>query len=95
MKKRDLHTTEFKEKLQRLKELASVHNLRFIEKTKQVENIPVKQMDKMDQVKKEQIENELYSIVANNTVKYFAQKGGRKTRKKVKFAKKNNIVFIE
>ena len=95
MKKRDLHTSEFKEKLQRLKELASVHNLRFIEKTKQVENMPVKQMDKMDQVKKEQIENELYSIVANNTVKYFAQKGGRKTRKKVKFAKKNNIVFIE
>jgi len=95
MKKRDLHTTEFKEKLQRLKELASVHNLRFIEKTKQLENMPVKQMDKIDQVKKEQIENELYSIVANNTVKYFAQKGGRKTRKKVKFAKKNNIVFIE
>ena len=95
MKKRDLHTTEFKEKLQRLKELASVHNLRFMEKTKQLQNIPVKQMDKMDQVKKEQIENELYSIVANNTVKYFTQRGGRKTRKKVKFSKKNNIVFIE
>lgn len=95
MKKRDLHTIEFQENLQRLKELASVHNLRFIEKTTQLDNMPVKQMDKMDQVKKEQIENELYYIVANNTVKYFAQKGGRKTRKKVKFAKKNNIVFIE
>ena len=95
MKKRDVHTSEFNEKLQRLKELASVHNLRFIEKTKQLENMPVKQMDKMDQVKKEQIENELYSIVANNTVKYFAQRGGRKTRKKVKFSKKNDIMFIE
>jgi hypothetical protein len=95
MKKRDLNTSEFKEKLQRVKELASVHNLRFIEKTKQLENIPVKQMDKIDQVKKEKLENELYSIVANNTVKYFAQKGGRNTRKKVKFSKKNNIVFIE
>ena len=95
MKKRDLYTTEFKEKLQRVKELASVHNLRFIDQTKQLENMPVKQMNKMDQVKKEQIENELYSIVANNTVKYFTQKGGRTTRKKVKFAKKNNIMFIE
>ena len=95
MKKRDLNTSEFKEKLQRVKELASLHNLRFIEKTKQLDNMPVKQMDKIDQVKKEKLENELYSIVANNTVKYFAQRGGRKTRKKVKFSKKNDIMFIE
>lgn len=95
MKKRDLHTTEFKEKLQRLKELASVHNLRFIEKSKQLENMPVKDMDKIEQVKKEKLENELYFIVANNAVQYFTKKGGRKTRKKVKFSKKNNIVFIE
>ena len=95
MKKRDLHTTEFKEILQRLKELASVHNLRFIEKSKQLENMPVKDMDKIEQVKKEKLENELYFIVANNAVQYFTKKGGRKTRKKVKFSKKNNIVFIE
>lgn len=99
MKKRDLHTSEFQEHLQRLKELASIHKLRFIEKSKQLENISVKHMDKMDQLKKEKLEEELYSIVANNTIEYFdekgAKKGGRKTRKKVQFAKKKNIIFIE
>ena len=55
----------------------------------------MKQMDQMDQIKKEKLENELYSIVANNAVQYFTKKGGNKTRKKVKFSKKKNIVFIE
>ena len=95
IKKRDLQTVEFKEKLQRLKELASIHNLRFVDKSKQLDNLPMKQMDQMDQIKTDQIENELYSIIANNAVQYFTKKGGNKTRKKVKFAKKNNIVFIE
>lgn len=95
IKKRDLHTMEFKEKLQRLKELASTHHLRFVDKSKQLDNLPMKQMDQLEQVKKEKLENELYSIVANNAVQYFTKKGGNKTRKKVKFAKKHNIVFIE
>ena len=95
IKKRDLQTVEFKEKLQRLKELASIHNLRFVDKSKQLDNLPMKQMDQMDQIKTDQIENELYSIIANNAVQYFTKKGGNKTRKKVKFSKKNNIVFIE
>ena len=36
----------------------------FVDKSKQLDNLPIKQMDQLEQVKKEKLENELYSIVA-------------------------------
>ena len=86
---------EFKQKLQKLKELASIYQIRFVEKTKLLNTLSSDQLDQMEKIKKETMENELYSVIANNAVQYFIQTGGRKTRKKVKFAKKKNIVFIE
>lgn len=95
IKKRDLDTMEFKQKLQKLKELTSIYRIRFVEKTKILNTLSSDQLDQMEKIKKETMENELYSVIANNAVQYFIQTGGRKTRKKVKFAKKKNIVFIE
>lgn len=95
IKKRDINTPEFKQQIQRLKEMRMIYKLRYGEKKNVLDNLPTEQMEQYDKIYKEKLENELYSIVANNTIQYFPQTGGRKTRKKVKFSKKKYIVFIE
>lgn len=95
IKKRDINTPEFKQQIQRLKEMRMIYKLRYGEKKNVLDNLPTEQMEQYDKIYKEKLENELYSTVTDNAIQYFLQKGGRKTRKKVKFSKKKDIVFIE
>ena len=95
IKKRDLNTMGFRQNLQALKELTNNYQSRFVYNKQLLDNLSTEQMDQYEKVNKDKVENELYYTISDNAVKYFPQNGGRKTRKKVKFAKKNNIVFIE
>ena len=95
IKKRDLNTMGFRENLQTLKEFTNNYQSRFVYNKQLLDDLSTEQIDQYEKINKDKAENELYAIIANNAVQYFQQKGGRKTRKKVKFAKKNNIVFIE
>ena len=72
-----------------------IYKLRYGEKKNVLDNLSTEQMEQYDKIYKEKLENELYSTVTDNAIQYFLQKGGRKTRKKVKFSKKKDIVFIE
>ena len=95
IKKRDINTPEFNQQIQRLKEMRMIYKLRYGEKKNVLDNLSTEQMEQYDKIYKEKLENELYSTVTDNAIQYFLQKGGRKTRKKVKFSKKKDIVFIE
>ena len=91
IKKRDINTPEFKQQIQTLKEMRMIYKLRYGEKKNVLDNLPTEQMEQYDKIYKEKLENELYSTVTDNAIQYFLQKGGRKTRKKVKFSLKRKI----
>ena len=94
IKKVDLDTQEFTQTLQKLKEFNSNFKSRVVYFSKLTKE-PVS-IEQDENTKDSLLENELYEIVSGNAIQFFDQKGGRKTRrKKVKFSRKNNIVFIE
>lgn len=95
MKKRDINTLDFKQKLQILQEYKIVYKSRYSDNKKLLESLPTDQMNQYDKIQRDKLDNELYHIVSNNAILFYSQQGGRKTRKKVKFARKKNIIFIE